>query len=734
MKQLKHPPIWHRTYQIVVCSGLLTFASASLSSDVLNASQTICIHGSTQEERRVELVYEKLESPVPCALFYDKDGVRTDVASAKNSKGHCEKVERKMVRNLVSSGFECKHSFLGDLGAQEKSAIELNLFPNEKRVQRTSRKDVESSNAAVTSDLSKGSSSEPSLSISPAQKKPSVTSGASATQIANELKAKLEQEYLSDLQERLEQEFTNALSDDYIVDVTVQLNLEVNITPTGNTSIATEMPQDSIDVNPIELTRVPDELGIVDETIRNDSYTVASKSFDNEMDAHRFAAEFHGRYPLVTSRVGQFDAENDWRLILGIGDDETLLQEGFSQLDSKTQTYFEVLQVQDALTKDNALLWVPDDWARYAVAGCYAKGNTTSIELAQCAGVVVDVDSFLSCLAGGICLPERFSADLSPEQIDFLELVGSSDPAAAARGILLNNIQGCENLREPGSKEAAECVALSILDEDQRQMYDCYQNTGENIDLIHCVGNEELSDSLLLYERCAIDSITLSECVLAEIDNEHLNNAARCVNYGDTEAVLSCAINANLDADESRVLSCITDSNIRTDQAQCLSREYLDEEQTALLNCTSSNRNESNFGLCVANEQGILSENEYRAAECLLAGESDPNSLLNCAGARFASNELNQCMSKNIPLSECFTTETLLNEVVANQVEDLIDLQVLDQQIALFRAEKYALEGGDLPTILATTASAKLFAMTTAVVKNVKKTGGGLLKKFGFGK
>lgn len=724
----------NRACRIVLCSGIVSFASVSYSSDVINASQTICIHATTQEERRVELVYERLESPVPCALFYDKDGQRTDVASAKNTQGHCEKVERKMVRNLVSSGFECKHSFLGDLGIQEKNTIELNLFSDNANSQSPTEKSSKpSTNRSDFEQLDNTSNAE-GLSTPISTGTNEYVDTGTAEEIASDLKAKLEKEYISDIKNRMEQEFTDALSDNYIVDVTVQLNLQVNITPLTDPSSKQPDPLESENPNPIQLTRVSDDLGIVDTTIPSSGYTVASKSFDNEMDAHRFAAEFHGMYPLVTSRVAEFEESKDWRLVLGVSNDEMLLQEGFSQLDSETQSYFDILQINETLAENNALVWVPDDWARYAVAGCYAKGHTTSMALAECAGVVVDVDSFLSCLAGGVCSPSRFTADLTPEQIDFLELVGSSDPAAAARGILINNIQGCENLREPGSKEAAECVALSILDDDQRQMYDCYQGASENIDLLHCVGNEELSDNLMLYERCAIDSITMSECVLAEVDNEYLNSAARCVNYGDTEAVLSCAINSNLDTDESRVLACLTDSTVREEQAQCLSREYLNEEQMALLNCSNSNRYESNFGLCVANQRGMLSENEYRAAECLLAGESEPNSLLNCAGARFASNELNQCMSNNTPLNECFTTETVINEVVANQVEDLINIQAIDQQIALFRAEKYASEGGDLPVILATTASAKLFAMTTAVVKNVKKKSGGLLKKFGFGK
>lgn len=50
----------------------------------------------------------------------------------------------------------------------------------------------------------------------------------------------------------------------------------------------------------------------------------------------------------------------------------------------------------------------------------------------------------------------------------------------------------------------------------------------------------------------------------------------------------------------------------------------------------------------------------------------------------------------------------------------------------MFRADLYALEGGDLADVLADDASAQIFATADEIVTDVKKKSGGLLKKLGF--
>ncbi|MFK7889817.1 MAG: hypothetical protein AB8B63_03295 [Granulosicoccus sp.] len=695
---------------VVALSGLVS------ASEIFNASLTNCVNSVTQEERKVELIYQTSDSPIPCSLYYDKGGAREEVASAKNTKGYCENIERKMVQNLVSAGFVCQHSFLGALGTQEKYNIAIDLFG--------------------------GSNASPAPAPLPQTIYPVDNVDASFVEdIAEDIQIKLEEKYIADLQERLQNDFSEALGAEYLVGVTVNLSLELSVSrvPSGKPDrqeLDLPFGADAATIQSKAKGTENKDASDMSSTLANGRFILSSRVFDNEQDAHRFAAEFHNIYPRVQSRVGRYNNGGDWRLVLGVSDNQERLTEALSQLDANTQRYFSTSETVMASTEDNAPVWVPDDWARYAIAGCYARGHTTSLEIADCASVVLDVDSFLSCLAGGVCVPEQFTADMTPEQIDFLEVVGSDDPVAAARGIMINNIRGCETLEEPRSRDVAECVALSILDDDQVQMYECSQRTDDKLGLLGCLGDETLADNLILYERCAVDSLTMAECMMLEVNNEHLNSAARCVNYGDTEAILACVVDSNLDADESRVLSCMSNTSTRSDQAQCLSREYLDKEQAALIGCARVGGSEADFGLCLVRERGVLESNEYRAAECLLAGEVEPRSLLNCAGARFASNELNQCMDADTPLGECFTMETVISDVVASNIDSLIDINAVDNQIAMFRSELYALEGGDLAEVLSDEASAQLFATTEEVAeevaKDVKKKGAGLLKRLGF--
>jgi len=746
-----------RCWIAAVVAIFCTYPMSGQASEIYNVSQTTCVHQNTQEQRLIELIYHSSDSPIPCTLHYDKAGIREEVASAKNTTGHCEKIERNMVRNLVGSGWNCQHSFLGDIGMQEKSDISLNLFSSRAHLS------ISKNAVAKTDDYSKLSDSKPGIDPSvsventssalmqteSAEDLPPQKSGESAENIATQLKATLEEQYVGDLQDRIENDFSDALGPDYAVAVTVNLSLDVSISKSPFTNAAdsgvspetqaadssnqaTALTTISLDIDADSLDADSSRSLMAAPSTHWGRYILASQLFGNEQDAHRLAAEFHLMYPGVYSRVGQFNDEQGWRLVLGMDDQKEHLMDGLSQLGTSTPAYFDILEKPVESTHDGSLVWIPDDWARYAVASCYAKGKTTSLELAECADVVLDVDLFLSCLAGGICIPERLSENLTPRQIDFLEVVGSDDPVAAARSILVTNFQGCENLANPGSKEAAECVALSILEDDQREMFECYQNTDENVDLIDCMGSETLSDNMMLYERCSVDSISMTECIMAEVDNVHLNAASRCVNYDETEAILSCSIEASIDTDQARVLACVTGSSDRASQAHCLSREYLDNEQAALLDCARDGSSETDFGLCVANQRGILDADEYQAAECLLAGETEPNSLLNCAGARFASNELSQCLDASIPLSDCFSTDTLISEVVANNIDNLIDVQAIDHEIAMFRADLYALEGGDLTQVLSDEASAELFSTTEEIVEKAKKKGGGLLRKLGF--
>lgn len=79
---------------------------------------------------------------LPCATFYEKNGLRKRIAWAENTPGHCERVARKVIGNLEKEGFRCEIS--GDnhnqsyqrqsepeaLSAPPTSNNEVDLFVN----------------------------------------------------------------------------------------------------------------------------------------------------------------------------------------------------------------------------------------------------------------------------------------------------------------------------------------------------------------------------------------------------------------------------------------------------------------------------------------------------------------------------------------------------------------------------------------------------------------------------
>lgn len=77
---------------------------------------------------------------LPCATFYENNGVRKRIAWAENTPGHCEQVARKVIKNLEEAGFHCEVS--GDNQAHQRksqadalpapptSSNEVDLFVN----------------------------------------------------------------------------------------------------------------------------------------------------------------------------------------------------------------------------------------------------------------------------------------------------------------------------------------------------------------------------------------------------------------------------------------------------------------------------------------------------------------------------------------------------------------------------------------------------------------------------
>jgi len=88
-----------------------------------DASLTSCTNAVSNETRVVAVIYDSTKAAVPCKLLYEKDGMMTEVASAQNTSGHCEKRERQIVSNLFQAGWQCTHSFTGELVQEANSPI-----------------------------------------------------------------------------------------------------------------------------------------------------------------------------------------------------------------------------------------------------------------------------------------------------------------------------------------------------------------------------------------------------------------------------------------------------------------------------------------------------------------------------------------------------------------------------------------------------------------------------------
>ena len=705
---------------------LIAFLAVTLfcgsASGENNASQTQCTDPTGTEIRIIRLEYENPESPIPCAVLYEKGGATQQLANAKNTQGYCEKKERNVVGNLVGAGWSCQHQFFGDLADQDRT-LKLNLF---------------GSNAAATNiehDGNRALAPVPGSDADPAVIQALIDSETEY------LKKQIGQSILDDLQAGLQAEIIERLGDRYDTDVAVSLKLDLSLTPLPDPATEIEVVSSPPRADS-EADQVASRTSPAAEQPANASqpgYMLASRALASESEAHRFAGQFRRIYPGISTHVASTQkGDAQWHVVLGESNEASVLGEGLAMMDPKAQEYFNLVQLNGTDESLYQLQYVPDDWTRYVIASCYADGKTTSTELAGCSGFVLEVDSFLACLSGGVCVPELFDHALAPEHIDLLEVIAADDPVAAARGILANKVHGCEQLSAPSDAEFAECITLSVLGDDQRLIYECHQRSDTALELLSCAGSNDLSEQIALYERCSVDGIAAAECMLDSVDNEYLQNASRCVNFDETADIVTCAVDANLDIDQSRVLSCLQYSDNVDSRSRCLTDEYLDDDQAALLECSRESRNVADFGLCSAEKNGSLTREELLAAECLLDGTVDSTSLLDCAGGRFAGNEIAKCLSEDTPVNECFDTETIITDVINSTAEDLIDTTHFENQIAMFRSDMYALEGGDLSVLLASNTGRNFLASSTAaaeaVVSTVKKKTGGIFKKFGFGK
>ncbi len=773
------------------------FAAPVFAQSEDNKSRTICTISNESQPRYIEVVYANPQKPVPCKVFYTKSGNTTSQGHANNEHGYCEKIERKIVRNLVKSGYECEHEFQGEL-RDENLELVLNLFPNTQSsqinrsinthnktqvlsnsavvdVETQTESDPETNSAAKISEATDSSNKPlneltdkvtannsqalPNSSQERTQQTVQLEQDKTAEQTSAENKQKLDElaeafgahltrslnvdnngQLKRNIQKLLAEQFDSV--DGLNIEFTVSVNItadklnesQLAINQTGTDII---LPTERAEFDAVTSTKKPlKKLHYTSPSSAASSsvvaqYTLVSSSIDNEVDAHRLAASLKRVYPGVVTRVSLVDSETaDWRLVLGASNEQQTLEDALAQLDTQIQQQFSITSVEQLRAGSTELEFIPNDWQRYAIASCYARGKTTTTELAHCSRFLVDADMFIACLGGATCSPNLFDGSIRPEHVDLLAIIGSNDPAAEARTRLIQRVAGCEHLNDVSETEFATCAARSLLNEDQQIALDCYQRDSSAIGLLKCAGSDEISDYALMYERCTADEYFAAECLMDSFNNEYISNAARCVHFEEPQEVLNCAVAANLDVEHERTLNCLQDTSNSIAKAECVARNYLSDEQTDVLNCSITASKISDFGLCAAESTGAISREEYVTAECLLNGNGTSEQLLSCAGGRFVSNEIQSCLQNGITDTSCFDAETELNKLVNNELDQLIDVGHLENPVALFRNDKYILEGGDLPYVLSSSLARQLFSSFVELGRQIKKETKSIFSRF----
>jgi len=720
------------------------FIASSLRASDLNTSETMCTLSAEGVTRMVQVVYENEANPLPCKVMYTKDGVTKESGSAKNTRGHCEKIERDIVRDLIKGGYSCNHQFTGALESRQAD-VQLDLFEVPLATSATPQMPVDKID--LEDSRSEGQGIQATLVTEPN------TPTSSNAQLSELLST-----FEKDLQLLLNDRFADVLqelsSQATGLATSVSIDVEVSLHPIADqvstvstdaqltTTLIDEEKQEKLagaEVTSLEQEQ-PDAVALKNaEEPQNPGqiYALWSQGFTTEEDAHRFAAEFHRIYPYVVSRTIALGHESKhWRVAIGSGLDEQALRTRAAVIEQDISSQFEVTPVHSNFTDSSTVVIVQDDWKRYLVASCFGQGKTDSQSLQSCSGLSVDQEMFVSCLGGGVCLPPDASGDVV-ELVEYLTVLSSEDPMAEARSLLLYRVEGCS--ADAADSEFADCAARAVMTENQRSVLDCYEREQGGIGLLNCTNNERLSESVGLYERCVVDSYFASECILENVNNDYLNAASRCVHYGDQSEILTCALDSNLDIDQSRVLSCLKYSADKMQRAVCMADTHLDTDQAAIARCASTTNDISELGLCTLQNNGSLSQDELQAVECLAEGSGNPENLLGCVGGRLAAAELEQCQQNGaFSPAECFSDELMVASVATGKLENYLSDELYSSDIIDFRQSMFADQGGDIPYILSSVALTRFFADTVAVTKTaVEKTTSktkNVWNKLGFGK
>ncbi|GKT12380.1 MAG: hypothetical protein ISEC1_P1358 [Thiomicrorhabdus sp.] len=65
----------------------------------------VCKHAN--KERLISITYEKQASQLPCKVTYQKDGLTSELWSAKNVRGYCAKKAESLVAKQTGWGWAC---------------------------------------------------------------------------------------------------------------------------------------------------------------------------------------------------------------------------------------------------------------------------------------------------------------------------------------------------------------------------------------------------------------------------------------------------------------------------------------------------------------------------------------------------------------------------------------------------------------------------------------------------
>jgi len=663
-------------------------------------SRSLCTHPDAAQPRIVEVVYEVTDSPLPCKVIYEKDGIAKEVAAARNSRGHCEKTERKIVLNLVKGGYQCEHTFTGFGAAEINRELVLNLF-------------ADNGDATAIASVAAPSSAKAATNAEAATSTTLSTDGLTKTTTIENMQT----EFLDDEKHYHQFTHTHPLTDGGLAVRHSHQVLDTVDTPESRQNAGTKLPD--TDANSSVLISA-DETAVnavepwVDRDSKIDSGTaqwaLLSRSMVEESQAHRLAGELRRRWPNVTNRVVKIDSDDrtDWHVALGFGNDEVALASSMNPLDETIQSMFNVQSIDgDAASAETSATGgismevVPDDWARYALASCWAEGHRSSDVLSECSSVIVDEESFVNCFGGGFCAPMRYAPDKVATVVDILEILNTEDPIAVARDRVAQRMQGCEQLSDVTDAQFTECTALSLLDDRQRNTYECYQRSSSELAVLECAGNEEAADYARAWDRCGATGYAASACLLEESDNPYLQSASYCLDYEHAADIARCSVDANLSGDEALMMSCVSDYSESTERATCLARERLSDNEYAALNCAGLADSTRDYAQCIARDSDLVAVESLDTAMCLSdSGGLSATALLDCGGSRYVSTEIVNCLQYGIEAAECYDEQTIISNLAHDELGALAELSARSNEITRFRQELYAAQGGDLDQLL----------------------------------